>query len=330
MNKKFLIITPGDPDGVGPEVTAKAFKKHKAKYPIVCIGSYRGFKKIKVPVSPISFEEIQDGTFLEKISSKNKLFLYSPKTELSAGAVCVWAIKESVQLLKKYHYSALVTGPLSKERIQDAGFIYNGHTGLLAELANTEKVTMMLTNNKLSVSLVTTHFSYREAANHVTPTQIATTVDNTIAYLKNDLGIKKPKIAVCGLNPHAGENGKLGHEELNVITPTIELLKKKYGSKATITGPFPSDTLFAMHLIHKKSLRNDAIVAMTHDQGLIPVKLLDFPNTVNISLGLPFIRTSVDHGTAFAIAGKNKADPSSMVAALVLAEMLLKKRKRTS
>jgi 4-hydroxythreonine-4-phosphate dehydrogenase len=187
---------------------------------------------------------------------------------------------------------------------------------------------MMLANSKLRVTLATVHVPLKDVPKRLTVERLEKTVEQTMNALKGDFGIRKPKIQICGLNPHAGENGVLGSEELDWIGPAIRRMSRRWASQATIEGPFSADTLFAKHVDSPPKMRADAIVGLYHDQALIPVKLLDFARTVNITLGLPILRTSVDHGTGFDIAGKGIADPSSLSAALFEAARMSLLRKK--
>ena len=221
---------------------------------------------------------------------------------------------------------ALITGPIHKERLQAGGYSFAGHTDLLAHLCEIQESTMMLANHKLRVTLVTVHIGLSQVAKKLSKKLILRALQHTSDSLRKDFGIKSPKIAVLALNPHAGEGGIFGDEEIRLIGPAIEEFKNSNQGRAQISGPHPADTLFAKHIMAPTKDRYDAVVCMYHDQGLIPVKLLDFPKTVNVTLGLPMIRTSVDHGTAFDIAGKGIADPSSMIEAIQIAETVAKKR----
>jgi 4-hydroxythreonine-4-phosphate dehydrogenase len=181
---------------------------------------------------------------------------------------------------------------------------------------------MMLANSKLRVSLVTIHLALNQVSPHLTREKISRATLHTFTYLRERFGIKKPRIAVIALNPHAGEGGMFGQEEIQVIQPAILAIQKEIGNVGEIAGAFPADTFFARQMDLKPRERFDAVICMYHDQGLIPVKLLDFHHTVNVTLGLPIIRTSVDHGTGFDIAGRGVANPSSMLSAIELAEKL--------
>lgn len=238
-----------------------------------------------------------------------------------------WSIQKATELVLHKKAAALVTGPISKDRLQKGGYLYTGHTDFLADLCKgpqsalevTPQVTMMLANSQLRVTLVTTHISISNLSGALDRQKIRKTILQTVQGLTQYWGIAKPRIAVAALNPHAGENGLFGQEEIQIIEPEICALQKE---GYDVIGPLPADTLFAKH-VEKEHF--DAIVCMYHDQGLIPVKLLDFYGTVNITLGLPMIRTSVDHGVGFDIAGKGIANPSSLIAAIDLAAHLASK-----
>jgi len=309
--KPTLIITPGDPRGIGPEVVMKALDDPQiqkiANY--IIVGAYEPFrtwsKKSKFPFMPAP----------KPVSKKYH----------EGGFQSGWAIETAAALVLSKHANALVTGPISKEHLNLGGYHFSGHTEFLASLCGKKSVTMMLCNSQLRVSLVTIHLALNQVSKTVSEKKLIRAFNHTYEMLHHDLKIKKPKIAFLALNPHAGESGLFGTEEPKIITPTIKNLSKKYRSKVTITGPHPADTFFALYLDEKPSLRADAVIALYHDQGLIPVKMLDFQNTVNVTLGLPIVRTSVDHGVGFDIAGKGIADPSSLKAAIRLAAEMVQK-----
>jgi 4-hydroxythreonine-4-phosphate dehydrogenase len=215
----------------------------------------------------------------------------------------------------------MATAPISKSILIDAGYNYPGHTELLAELSRTPECRMMLIGKQLRVVPVTGHISFTQVARSLTRDGIRVTLELTDRNLRTFFGIRKPRIAVAALNPHGGEEGIFGDEEKNIIAPAVESAKRK-GIQAR--GPFPADSLF--HQAVKGDY--DAVVCMYHDQALIPLKLHHFFGGVALTLGLPFIRTSVDHGTAYDIAGKDKADESSMKEAILLAAALAQQTKR--
>lgn len=217
-------------------------------------------------------------------------------------------------------YAAMVTCPLHKgiinEGLADDAVKFTGHTEYLAELSGTPKVVMMLLNQHMRVALATTHIPLKDVASHISKESLSSTLDIVIHDMKKTFAINEPKIAVCGLNPHAGEDGHLGMEEIDTINPVIKAYQE-HGKN--VFGSIPADTLFTVD-----KLKNyDAVLAMYHDQGLAPLKYAGFGESVNITLGLPFIRTSVDHGTALDIAGKNLASADSLLAAINLTKELV-------
>ena len=318
--EKRLGITLGDVAGIGPEITLKIGKEYLNQ--IIVYGSFDVLtyyknryrydfvlNKIIDPLEakddvmniidqfPISIEEFAIG----KLSAEcgKRAYLYLEK-----------AIKDALD----EKIGAIVTCPLNKEALHKAGYNYAGHTEILASLTNTNEYGMLLWSDKLKVIHVSTHCSLRQAIERVQKERIIKTTLLAYETLKRS-GIAKPKIAIAGLNPHAGENGLFGTEEIQEIIPAIHCLQEQ---GLDVKGPFPPDTVFLKCL--KKEY--DLVVAMYHDQGHIPLKLLDFDGGVNVTVGLPIIRTSVDHGTAFDIAGTNVADPSSLIKALKLAKKL--------
>lgn len=287
---KNIGITLGDPQGVSAEVISKALRSSqlKIKANIVLIGDRASFKGLKYPVVDIPYKDAGEGSlkFLQR----------------------------GIDLIKAEVIDALVTAPLSKERVSRFYKGFCGHTEYLAAAFNVKRFDMMFVAPNLRLSLVTRHVPLKDVPAMITKKAVLSSIELMHATLRSQFGIKNPKIAVLGLNPHAGEHGLLGKEDAKEILPAIKNANQN-GIKAF--GPLPADTFF----IHDKGY--DGIVAMYHDQGLAPVKGLYFKNLVNFTAGLPFVRTSPVHGTAFDIAGKNKADPSSMIAAIQLASQLL-------
>jgi 4-hydroxythreonine-4-phosphate dehydrogenase len=338
MSGVKLAVTPGDPDGIGPEVVWKSIRKNHKKWsrtPLLCVGAREPFDRLGARVvlaDPANLsppKERRAHVWLLEAPTQ------SDPNSLLAGYQMGWAIEAATELVLSGEFAALVTGPIHKERLNRGGFAYSGHTDFLADLCSKPadgkplEVTMMLANDSLRVSLVTTHCSLASVPTRLTRENIARAADQTIESLRSWWGIKKPKIAICSLNPHAGESGLFGREEIDLIGPAIQSLRQKWGNRATLSDPLPADTLFANHIAARPRDRADAVIAMYHDQGLTPVKLIDFPRTVNITLGLPIIRTSVDHGTGFDIAGKNRADARSFESATNLALKLIQKRKHS-
>ena len=309
INNLPLCITLGDPLGIGPEITVKTLdflQKKKINISFIVIGSKRAFhkacndlninKKLKYIKEFIDYDENID-------------FLNRPS--VVGGSISYKSICKAAELFKKKMVQAIVTAPISKESLHLAGHKFDGHTGLLGSLFNVEEPYLMLANKIFSTLHVTCHRSLLEAVKLITKEKIAEVIN--IGH-KHMLKINKtePRIGVCGLNPHAGENGIFGLEEINEIIPAVELLKKK---GLNIVGPISPDIIFR-EAVKKKF---DLVIANYHDQGHIPVKLLYFDQSVNVTLGVPFIRTSVDHGTAFDIAYKNKASAQNMLTAIIYA-----------
>ena len=232
------------------------------------------------------------------------------------------ALEESVRLLKGKRIHAVVNGPVSKEWLARVGFRFPGQTEFYAHRfgKKSNAVTMCMVGPRLRVALVSTHLSLKRAATGLHPSAIVRSGLHLADLLKK-IGIRKPKIAVCGLNPHAGEGGLFGREDEKIVAPAVRQLKKR--SRLAFAGPEPADTVF------RRALRGefDGVVALYHDQGLIPAKLLDFDRTVNVTMGLPVVRCSPDHGTAFGLAGKGKARPDSMLEAVRLAVVLARGRR---
>ncbi len=328
---KNLVITPGDPDGIGPEVVWKAIKKNSRvwkNFSLLCVGAREPFDRLKARVIIADPDKLTP----PKESRPHVWLLEAPTTcdpRLHLGGYqSGWSIETAVGLIQSGSFSALVTGPIHKGNLNKGGFSFSGHTDFLAELSGipASSVTMMLANKYLRTSLVTVHTSLAQVPKKLNAENISRACNQTLVALSEWWGIKKPKILVCALNPHAGEGGLFGNEEIELLFPVVLSLRKKWGSRASISDPLPADTLFANQVLMKPKDRADAVISMYHDQGLIPVKLLDFPNTVNLTLGLPFVRTSVDHGTGFDIAGKGIADHRSFQSAVNLAVKLIKKK----
>jgi 4-hydroxythreonine-4-phosphate dehydrogenase len=233
-------------------------------------------------------------------------------------------IARAVSLVTQGHASSICTLPIHKKALKDgAGFAYPGHTEYLAALAGVDRVVMMLACPELRVVPATIHIALKDVATHLTPETLEETIRITDKSLRQDFGLAAPRIAVAGLNPHAGEGGAMGQEEIRMISPLIERLRAQ---GYDLSGPGSADTMF-----HAKARAGyDAAICMYHDQALIPIKTIDFSGGVNVTLGLPFIRTSPDHGTAFDIAGQGIADPDSLIAALKLAAEMSAKREAQS
>ncbi|MBI3558166.1 MAG: 4-hydroxythreonine-4-phosphate dehydrogenase PdxA [Deltaproteobacteria bacterium] len=329
-----VAITTGDHRGIGPEVISKGLKRLSRSlrpHDVVIFGIpevYRPFKTL-LPRKWHIWTENEASTPAWPGPELNHLNFIVPHTNhldaAKRGAFCCGRYIELATLgALKGLFSAITTGPIDKNELHRGGFNYDGHTEMLRDLCRAPSVTMMMSGLKMRTTLVTTHEALRDVAARITTERIVTCAENTVVGLVRDFGIKAPRIAVLGLNPHASDNGLFGDEERTKIAPAIEIVRSRFPN-VTIEGPFAPDGFFAQwRTRHTKAF--DAIVCMYHDQGLIPIKLLDFENTVNVTLGLPIIRTSVDHGVGYDIAGQNKADPASFCAALKLAANIARRR----
>ena len=319
----YLGLTMGCPAGIGPEIIIKAFAANPEwllSPPAVVIGDMNILKRaskaldINIPIKswmpgdPLSGSAI----YVNARTDLNTEDIPWGKPSSATGNASFEYITEGIRLCREERLSGLVTAPISKLGLKLAGIDYPGHTEILADRTNTERYAMMLAGDRLRVTLVTIHCPLREVADSISTEKIFQVISLTDFSLKNEFGLKKPKIAVAGLNPHGGESGMFGNEEEQVITPAIEMAREK-GIMAN--GPYPPDTVFYQAINGKF----DAVVCQYHDQGLIPFKLIHFRDGVNLTLGLPIIRTSVDHGTAYDLAGTGKADCASLEAAIRLA-----------
>jgi 4-hydroxythreonine-4-phosphate dehydrogenase len=323
----LIAITMGDPAGIGPEIIVKAIgeKTVFAQCRPVVLGdegiiSYT-IQWLKSSTRINRIDEPKKGVFKPGTLNLLPLTNLTPDTiplgaPLHKGgeAACRY-IEQGVILAQEDIVDALVTAPISKEALNEAGYPFPGHTELLAHLTRAENQVMMLAGPRLRVVLVTTHLPLRKVPTALTPVRIKKTIIITLQGLQQYFGITNPRVAVAGLNPHAGEGGLFGSEEEEVIAPAVAECRRE---GMAVDGPLPPDSLF----FHAASGRYDAVVAMYHDQGLIPLKLLHFRDGVNITLGLPIIRTSVDHGTGYDIAGQGVADPTSLINAILTASQM--------
>lgn len=325
-NKPVIGISIGDINGVGPEVTMKALLDNrimKTFTPVIYAhGKALTFYRKLLNLDDFNFMQIKSAAEvhhkkLNVISVTEECPEIIPGVETAeAGKLALAALDQAIEDLKAQHIDALVTAPLNKNNINPPDFHFVGHTEYLTHAFGGNKSLMFMVSDALRVGVVTGHMPLREVADRVTGERIKEKLEIMIQSLQADFGISRPRIAVLGLNPHAGEDGLLGKEEDAIIRPVIKEFKDK---GALVFGPYPSDGFFGM-MHHQKF---DAVLAMYHDQGLIPFKTLAFDNGVNFTAGLPIVRTSPDHGTAYNIAGKNIADEGSMRAALFAAYDIL-------
>jgi 4-hydroxythreonine-4-phosphate dehydrogenase len=312
---KRIALSPGDPAGIGPEICLRSLSEN-----IDClsnfelIGDINFYKKLSRDLNlDLSFQETinkKNAILVKNIPLSSEVILGSPNIKNSKYTLDV-LLAGSLGTLNK-DYSALVTGPINKKIINDYGFEFSGHTEFLADISNTKNVVMLLANSKLRVALLTTHIPLSKVPETITTEKIIETTMILNDSLKNLWKIKNPKICILGLNPHAGEGGFMGKEEMEVIEPAVNALLRK---NINVDGPLSADTAF----LDERLKKYDAYLAMFHDQGLPVLKSMGFGDSVNITLGLPFTRISVDHGTAYELAGKNKADPSSFKKSMELA-----------
>ena len=330
--KPIVGITMGDPASIGPEIACKMFAE-KTVYdfcrPLIvgdsaCLSEGMKVGKVTLQLNPI--KKASEGKFvhgtidvidLHNVDMKN---LRMGEPQAMAGKACVEYIKRAVELATAGEIDAIVTCPINKKAMNMGGYKYSGHTELLADLTKTKDFAMLLVTGPLKVIHVSTHVSLVEAIRRVQKERIMTVIKLADQALK-DLGVAHPRIAVAGLNPHAGEDGMFGNEEIDTIAPAIEAAKK---TGIDVSGPIAPDTIF----MRAKNGEYDVVVAMYHDQGHVAIKMLGFQLGVNVSIGLPIIRTSVDHGTAYRRAGRKlgTGDASSLIEATKLAAQMARSR----
>jgi len=316
--KPTIGITMGDPSGIGPEIILKS---------LFC-------SEIQSICSPVIYGDAEILNEAKKLTGiKNELKIISvtnlDKNDLSignpsvkGGEASILYIREAVKQALEGIIDAIVTAPISKESIHLAGSIYPGHTEMLKDLTGARNVAMLFEGGDFRVVLVTIHCALSEVPKLITQDRVFDAIELTHNSLVELFNIPNPKIVVCGLNPHAGESGIFGNEEIEHIIPAV---RKAKDLGIDVTGPLPADTIF----YRARQGIWDAVITMYHDQGLIPFKMLSFDDGVNVTLGLPIIRTSPDHGTAFDIAWRGKANPSSMIAAIKVAVNLARNRAPT-
>lgn len=316
----LLAVTPGEPAGIGPEILLRLHRDHP-EFQLLAIAD------------PSLLRQTADS-----LSIDTPIVEWSPEAEIRPGemachpvrmgrpvspgqpdpgnaAYVLETLKQGCQLVRAGHAAALVTGPVHKGIINRAGIHFSGHTEFLAELSGAGQVVMMLAAPGLRVSLVTTHLPLREVPDAISPQKLEAVIRITERALRRQFGIPRPRLQVLGLNPHAGEGGHLGHEDDQIIAPVIGRLQ---AAGMDLDGPVPADTAFNA----ARMAQCDAVVAMYHDQGLPVLKHVGFGQSVNITLGLPFVRTSVDHGTALDLAGSGSADTGSLHQALLTAQTM--------
>jgi len=307
-----IAITPGEPAGIGPDLVLQIAQQDFAAELVVIANRELLLQRAKLLNLPITLHDFIPTASVKIHQSQHLTIIDVPlKNTVTPGHLDKANAEYVVKTLQiagegclQKTFAAVVTGPVHKAIINDAGIKFSGHTEFFAELAGVKEVVMMLMAKQLRVALVTTHLPLAEVAKAITPEKLTAIIKILHHDLETKFGIAKPKIFVAGLNPHAGESGKMGREEIDTIIPVLEKLRKE---NINLIGPLPADTLF----LPKNLAEADAFLAMYHDQGLPVLKFYGFEEAINITLGLPFIRTSVDHGTALELAGTGKASSMS-------------------
>lgn len=327
MNKRLILVTSGEPGGIGPDICLDIPQSYNHMYIIVVVGDSNLLKRRAdllhkaLTIKSISYDQLlskdighnsYDELLVLHVTCPNHDTLGELKIENARYVLGVLDL--AVALCQKQIADCIVTAPVSKENINQAGYLFSGHTEYLAAKFLCSKVVMMLSNLKMKVALVTTHLALKDVQRYITPSNLNQTIEILINAFTAYFGVNNPKIAVCGLNPHAGEGGFLGTEEIRIINPVINSWQLR---GFNVTGSYSADTIFN----HTGDF--DVILAMYHDQGLPVLKYSGFNSGINVSLGLPVIRTSVDHGTALNLAGTGMADSSSLRHALVFAESMM-------
>ena len=303
-----ILITMGEPAGIGPEVALAAFEH---------FGGRIGGRPLRLVGDPALFASHREHV----MPTHARVKAIPGRLDAANADAVTGAIELAVKACLKGEAAALVTAPINKAVLNQAGFPHPGHTEFLAALTGARRAVMMLASEKLRVVPLTIHLPVAEVPAAISKQAVFETAEIIVTALRRDFGILNPRLAVAGLNPHAGEEGMLGMEEEKIIAPAIAALKAR---GFAVSGPLSADTLF-----HEEARRTyDAALCMYHDQALIPIKTLSFWDGVNVTLGLPIVRTSPDHGTALDIAGTGKADPRSMIAAVKLAAAMADARSR--
>ncbi|WP_267257255.1 4-hydroxythreonine-4-phosphate dehydrogenase PdxA [Coxiella endosymbiont of Ornithodoros maritimus] len=305
---KSIAITLGDPAGIGPDILIK-LAQHNLSVPLYVIADQDllANRANKLGLT------LPSNLVIQHVPLKKPCLIGKPNP--ANAEYILETLHIAATGCQRNDHKAMVTGPVSKAVINKAGIAFTGHTEWLAKLAGVQRTVMLFVTNKLKVALYTTHIPLADVPSSLAPSTLKESIQILQKGLQKYFSIPNPRIIICGLNPHAGENGYLGKEEINVIEPVVKALNTE---GFLLTGPLPADTAFTPSHSHHA----DAILALYHDQGLPVVKALGFGQAVNVTLGLPFLRTSVDHGTAFDLAGTDRADESSLLAAVKLAATL--------
>ena len=317
---KRIVITPGEPAGIGPDITLRiAAERWPAELIVIADPDVlmERAKKLSIPLTLIEYDLNSESLLhqphtLKIIPIKIEAPVQPGKLNIKNAHYVIATLKKAAELCLSKKINAVVTGPVQKSILNQANISFTGHTEFFAEYCGIPQTVMLFVVDELKAALVTTHIPLAEVASAITKERLRSTLSILNTALKQHFHLHSPKILICGLNPHAGENGYLGKEEINIITPVLEELRHQ---QYELEGPLSADTIFTPQYMK----RADAVLGMYHDQVLPLIKYLGFGHAVNVTLGLPFIRTSVDHGTALDIAGTAYADAGSLKAALKLA-----------
>ena len=318
--RKRLILTPGEPAGVGPDIVIQlAQQAWPAELMVIADPNLlqERAKKLALPLTLHPYQPDKEPVPHQPGSLVNlpvflKENVIPGQLNSHNAAYVIETLTKAIELCKKQIAHAVITGPVQKSSINQAGIAFSGHTEFFSHACGNAPTVMLFVVDKLKVALLTTHIPLKDVSAHITQASLKTTIDVLQTGLQQQFGIQEPRLFITGVNPHAGEQGYLGREEIDIIQPVLNELRKK---GHTLVGPLSADTLFTPHYLEKA----DVILAMYHDQALPVVKYAGFGQAVNVTLGLPFIRTSVDHGTALDVAGTGAADASSLEAAVRLA-----------
>ncbi len=323
-NRHTIAITPGEPAGIGPDIVIQ-YAQQACSFPWVVIADKTLLQQRAQQLAlPLHLHDFIPDKVITPLPPQHIYVWHTPLAKpcqtgtLDSGnaTYVLHCLQNAVTGCRNDQFQAMVTGPVHKAIINDAGISFSGHTEYLAELCGCPTVVMMLATPGLRVALATTHLPLSQVSQHITSARLETVLTILHHDLQSHFGLASPRITVCGLNPHAGEAGHLGHEEMEIISPVLAKLRLR---GFDLRGPLPADTAFIPSIMPT----TDAYLAMYHDQGLPVLKHVGFGKAVNITLGLPFVRTSVDHGTALDLAGTGQADPGSLVYAMETAQQMI-------
>ncbi|CUU22930.1 4-hydroxythreonine-4-phosphate dehydrogenase [Duffyella gerundensis] len=325
LNNHRVVITPGEPAGIGPDLCVALAQRDWPVELVICADADLLLNRaamLGLPLELLPYQSASPAT-PQRAGTLTLLAINAPQQvqpghlDVANGAYVLETLTRACDGCLAGEFAALITGPVHKGVINDGGIAFTGHTEFFAERAGCERVVMMLATEELRVALATTHLPLKDVSATITRDSLHEVISILHQDLQQKFAIARPHIFVCGLNPHAGEGGHMGREEIDVITPALDELRAQ---GIQLTGPLPADTLFQQKYLQHA----DAVLAMYHDQGLPVLKYQGFGRAVNITLGLPFIRTSVDHGTALELAGRGTADAGSFITALNLAITMIK------